>query len=318
MTAVGVLGDSDSHGYRDTVQLGRHGRGGGVDPPPLQWTEIWDRLRASEVSLGPRGQWGTSRRVARMRGWLGLSRRAPRKLDHQNNLAFSGARCSSLNGGHGEQVGALLDIMRRRPDAWERGVVVIRIGVNDFGQPDQLHRLLLTDQATGALHVIAHCVREIEVAVDRIHQAAPGVTIVLVGIFDNANWPKALERWRNPSELLVIEEGLDVFDDGLRRVAQQDRRVLFHDDRAWFRELWGSRDTQGNPDYSSVSVGSWSVSNTAGDGPENVVLADGHFGTLANGLWLNSLIRQIVRETSIHLTPIHSDELESLVRTGMD
>ena len=313
VTAVGVLGDSDSHGYRDTMLLGPGGRGAGEYPPPLQWTEIWDHLRGHQISLGPRGRWGTSRRVARVMGWMGLSTRAPCKLDHRNNLAFSGARCRSLNHGHDEQVGALLDIMRRRPSAWHGGIVVIRIGVNDFGQPVHLDRLLQPDEADGILRSIHSCVREIETAVHRIRRVGPEVTVVLIGVFNNVHWPQALERWRDAEELLVIEESLDRFDDGLRRIAAENPGVLFHDDRAWFRALWGGRDGQGNPDYTSVSIGSIQVSNTAGDAPENVVLGDGHFGTLANGVWLNSLIQLILRETSIPLTPLGSVELEGLV-----
>lgn len=312
---VGVLGDSDSHSYHDSILLpAPHQRGGEYRSTTFQWTEIWERLRPAEVDLGEWGTWGTSRRAARIRRALWLPARAPRKVDYRYNLAFSGARCLHLVTTASRQVEPLLRLMDRDPQRWARGVVIIRIGINSIGGTDHLDSYAEDGVTPETRERILPCVEHIQDGVQQIREAHPTTRIVLIGIANDANWAKRLDRWQDPEALANIAQVLDLFDGALAGMARSDPYTAFMDDRAWFRRHWGGRDPDdGRPAYGSVSLGGpVPVTNTYGDHPSNVAVEDGHAGTVANGIWLSDLVKLIEEEWNLGLTPPRPDEVARL------
>lgn len=318
-TPVGVLGDSDSHSYQDrlTFPSGSSARGGSHRATSFQWTEVLGRLRSEPLDLGPWGEWGSRGSLARMSEWLGRPARAPRKEDYRHNFAVSGAVCADLMEGGWRQAPRLLQLMGTAPARWANGIVVIRVGVNSFGREADLDRLARDPADPAVRGQIDRCLGHIEDSISLIRNAHPGMRFVLVGIFDNTHWARYAGRWQDPSALRNIGAGLDRFDHGLRRLADQRPGIAFFDDRAWFARHWGGRDAQGRPAYRSVPLeGIGSVSNTAGDDPRHAVLADGHAGTVWNGLWARALVEVMNRSFGLNVEPILDGEIAALLRAS--
>ncbi len=308
---MAVLGDSDSHGYHDTVAFpeGSPQRGGAFAKTTHQWTEILATLRPSEINLGPVGMTGAPRRLAPMRAAIGLEARSPRKLDHLHNFAYSGLGCNALMNGH-RQVPNLLRLMKTNPTLWQRGVVIIRIGINDFGQKDALDILAKhpSDPALNAL--VDACLNAFSQATAAIRAQHPQVAIVVVGIFNNANLSYRQDHWHNPEPLAHIDSVLNRFDNGLKRLVGADPKMAFFDDRAWFASLWGGRDAKGRPAYRNVVIGpNLSVSNTIGDEPHNAFIADGHSGTAYNAKWAQAMVNFLNTSFAMGIRPITDDEV---------
>ncbi len=315
---VAVLGDSDSHSYHDRITFPSGGlkRGGAYRETTLQWTEVLARLRGQRLDPGDWGVHGTRGMVARARRWLGREGRSPPKEDFRYNFALSGSECSDLLEGYAQQARALASLMDQEPEYWRNGVVVIRIGVNSFGDAAELEQMAHDPMAAQAQRKIASCVQDIRRSVEMLHARHPRVRIVLVGIFDNSNWVPYLDRWRNPAMLANIGQGLDVFDHALRDMARADPRIAFFDDRAWFAKRWGARDARGGPAYHELVVGGLHVRNTAGDAPRNAVLADGHAGTAWNAEWARSLVELLNSRFNLGIAPITEAEVAAVVGTG--
>jgi hypothetical protein len=311
---VAVLGNSDSHSYQDSLLL--HGpttRGGPYRAVTYQWTEIWMRLRGSEVDLGTWGTWGSRWKVARVLQAVGVPARAPRKQDYAHNFAVSGAHCAHLLDEGFPQVPPLLRVMNRDRDRWAKGVVIIRIGINSFGRTAQLEEYSTRGLDTSARERVMNCVSAIERAISHIRSKHPTVRIVLIPISDDTNLAANLDRWRDPTALARIDEVLSLFEERLRAMADRDQRLAFLDERGWFRRQWGSRAPDGSPDYRAVSFGGpVPVTNSMGDHPRHLTLSDGHAGTVSNGLWLMNLVDLLNARWGLGLTPITRDEIARL------
>lgn len=316
--ALAVIGDSDSHSYQDSYSFpaGSDARGGAYKRSSLQWTEALDRLRGRQLNLGEWGLYGYRRMLLRTGRLVGLSLRAPRKQDYRYNFAGSGNGCDDLLGGT-SQVQQLVELMDQDPAPWRTGVVVIRIGINTFGDADELDALAQDAGATATQGKIRGCINSIQQSLALLHARHPGLRIVLVGIFNDAHWAMYLDRWQSPTSLSNIDTGLDVFDDALRSMAQSDPRIAFFDDRAWFAEHWGTRDERGMPAYRDLVIGSLRVANTAGDEPHNAVLADGHAGTAWNACWAQSMVALLNSRFGLGLAPITDAEVATLVVAGL-
>lgn len=315
---LGVVGDSDSHSYHDRLRFsGDDGARGGVHHATTwQWTEALQRLRGGWVDQGEWGRHGAPGAVARAAGWVGLQARAPEKEDFRYNFAVSGARCESLMGGE-RQVPQLVDLMDEEPEAWRGGVVVIRIGVNSFGQSDSLERLAANPDDPELSATITRCISAMREAVRHLHQSHPQTRLVLVGIFDNSNIGEAALAPRAPVALRNIATALDRYDDALKAMAARDARIAFFDDRAWFASLWGTRSPDGRPRYRDVEIGGrLRISNTQGDAPSHAVLADGHAGSAWNALWAKALVDLINREFGASIPPVDEPGLLALLRPG--
>jgi len=306
-----VLGDSNSHAYQDYVwfSAGSTERGGSFRPRTFQWTEVLARLRGQQLDPGPWVRWGRPGVVALGREWMGLpGGRAPRKEDYLYNFANSGASCKNLMGGRFRQVPRLVALMDQEPERWAHGVVVIRIGLNNWGGSLDLqasHPL-----APELREVAAYCAGEIGAAVRRIHASHPATRILLVGIGNEADDPANFERWQSAAEIRNIRTALDGFNAGIRHLTEGDARLAYFDDLAWFQAHWGSRSADGKPNYKTVEIGpELRVTNTIGDDPRNAVLADLHPGLVWNALWAQALVARLCETFDLPLTPIGDEEL---------
>lgn len=314
---VGILGDSDSHSYHDTILLSDPKlRGGPYRPTTFQWGEVLGRLRSNQLDLGEWGTWGSRVKIARVLSACGLEGRAPKKLDFRYNFAVSGAGCSDLLEGTQRQTQRLLHLMKKDPQRWYNGLIIIRIGVNSFAHTrhlDELARKGFTPESRASVN---KCLDYVHKSVREIRTHFPTTRIVLVGIFDNSNWVPNLSKWQSPMELANIREALDLFDDELRAVVQQDKYMAFFDDRAWFMNYWGGRNSKGHPAYRTVNLcGDIPVTNSQGDHPKNAVVADGHAGTAWNGLWARSLVDLTNQKFGLNIMPITQTEITYLIET---
>jgi hypothetical protein len=317
---IAVLGDSDSHSYQDSIWYPADGaeRGGEHHAATFQWTEVLARLRPEPLDLGEWGRWGSRSLPVRLLDPFGVRARAPRKEDFRYNLAFAGARGSDLMTGIWRQAPRLLDMMDEDAARWRRGVVIIRIGVVDFGYASSLDRLAANPQDPEVRAAMDGCLRHVRASLDLIHSRHPETRAVLVGIFDNSHFPSYLEFWHSRAALDNISAGLDYFDGELRALAAADPRLAFFDDRAWFASLWGSRDAHGLPAYLTVAVGKeLQVENSAGDAPGNAVLSDGHAGVVWNTLWAQALVKLLNDSFHLAVAPITNEEAERFLKNDL-
>jgi len=316
---LAVLGDSDSHSYHDTISFKNPlERGGKFRSITFQWTEVLERLRNNQIDQGSWGVWGSKRGlIAELRSAIGLEGRAPKKLDFQYNFAVSGAGCADLVEGYGRQTQRLLYLMKKKPLQWQNGLIVIRIGINSIGQTRQLERYAEEGFTAAARESILKPINYVRMAVVMIRKEFPTVRIVLIGDLDDSDWAPNLSKWHSARELAGIHAALDFYDSGLRSIARGYKYTAFSDDRKWFRELWGERDSLGIPAYKTVTLGgSFPVYNSQGDDPHNNVVGDGHAGTVWNGLWAANLIKLVNREFNMNITPITDDEILGLIQKG--
>lgn len=316
---LGVLGDSDSHSFQDSVSFGDGPsmRGGKYRADTLQWTDVLGRLRPDQVDMGPWGVWGTRLGwEARWQDRLGWPSRFFQKEDYRYNLAMSGATCDQLMDGPRRQAQRLRDLMDLAPEWWRKGVVVIRIGINDVGTLEPMEALAQGVDDAPVLQKIDQCVHDIRRAVAWIRERHPDTGIVVVGIFNNAHWAKFVDRWQDPVQLARIDAALDRFDGPLREWAASQPKTAFFDDRRLAREHWGGRDAEGHPAYRRATLFGLQVTNTAGDEPTNASVADGHNGTAENALFAQTLVRLLNSELGTKVRPIDDAEVKPLLAYG--
>jgi hypothetical protein len=314
---LAVLGDSDSQAYQDRIWM-PNGRGGAHAQGTFQWTEALVALRGQALDLGAWGIWGSRKRLVQAAEWLGVAGRAPRKQDHQYNFAFAGAGCSDLNEGVFRQAPRLLVEMNHEPDRWRNGIVVIRIGINGLGWLQTMDAFASNPRDAAAVAVAEACLADIKRAMVSLRGAHPSIRFVLVGIFNNADWPPYFDRWRSAQAIANINAGLDSFDAGLRQLTAATPRSAFFDERAWFRGQWGQRGREGEPTYRVVSLRSGlQVTLTQGDAPEHAVLADGHAGLVWNALWAQALVALLRTTLDVPVPAIADAEVASFVAQAM-
>jgi hypothetical protein len=279
---------------------------------------VLGRLRPQQLDLGPWGAWGLYGKLAsawRASG-IPLAVRGPRKFDYENNFAIGGAHCSDLFGGWRE-VPRLLELMASAPARWERGVVVIRIGVNDIAKVDRMDRLAVDPHDAWVHARYEECTAAIGRTVQAIHAAHPAARIVLVGMYDLAQWPTFLDRWRSATAIANITQGLDDYDNALRGMAARDARIAFFDDRAFFRRHWGGRTAEGMPAYHPYALSpSFSVRNAVGDEPSHTALEDDHCGAAWNAMWAQDLVALMNERFDARIPPLANAELLRLL--GLD
>lgn len=327
---LAVIGDSDSQGFRDVHDPNAPAvpRGGRFADTTFQWTEALAKLRGDQLDLGEWGMHGMRGRVAAAIEWVGVANpieswgwevRAPKKRDHRYNFAYSGDGCSDLFGGWSRQVPRLVRTMDAEASKWRNGIVVIKIGGNDFANDIPNLNLLAQDpQSPVARAKMDMCLLQIRKAVALIHQNHPQTRIVLGGIFNNSNWERMHDQWHSPTQLANISKGLDYFDDALLAMVKPDPRLAFFSDRQWFEGIWGSRGSDGRPDYRVYKLGPQiQVINSGGDAPTHATLADGHAGLVWNAKWAQALVTLINSRFDLKLTPVTDDDvLRFVVATG--
>ena len=308
---LAVVGDSNSQSYHDDKWFPPENgeRGGPLRDRTFQWTEVMARLRGQELDLGPWVHWGRPGVVARGREWLGMSGgRAPQKWDYLYNFANSGAACRNVMGGRFRQVPRLVELMDRDPARWQRGVVVIFIGDNDFSG-------LLEQQASNpsdpeVLRVIDHCAGVMNAAVALIHASHPSTDVLLVGLPNGADDPTNQDKLQSPEPLRNVRIALDAYNAAVRKVAGDNPRTAFFDADRWQLDLFGTRDAAGKPVYKTVPLGpKLTLGFTMGDAPKHAMLADDHAGVAWNALWAQALVARMKEAFGLPLTPISDDEV---------
>jgi hypothetical protein len=312
---IAVLGDSDSKSYHDSFTFKNPAeRGGPYRPTTYNWIEVLARLRGNQLDPGEWALWGMRTPIVRIREVFGMPTRLPRAEEYRYNFAFEGATCSQLLEGPRRQVPRLLELIDREGDRWNRGIIVVRIGINSFGGSGDIARLARNSADPQVMAGIDACLDNIRTALVTIRAKHPKTHIVLVGVFNNADWAENLARWQSADETANIARGLDRFDDGLRRIAEDDPAAAFFDDRAWFRERWGSRDGDGKPAYGDVVIGrGFKVSNSTGDHPSHASVVDGHAGAVWHALWAQSLVGVLNERFDLGIPPIEDEELVGLL-----
>ncbi|MCG8312659.1 MAG: hypothetical protein MI976_05535 [Pseudomonadales bacterium] len=308
---VAVLGDSDSHCYRD--HFDKLARGGEYHSVTFNWTEIWQMLRANEIDQGEFGKWGTHFRIARVMHRLGCLARAPRKLDFKYNYALSGVRCESLLDSWPYQGRWLLRYLQRNPIAWHNGVVIIRIGINDFGQIHHLNNFEQSGLDKAIATKVDRCVAAIEAIMNAILSACEGIKVVLVGIARDYYRADIMANLSN-QKLENIESVLSYFDKQLVFLSDASPRVMFVDDFAWWHRYFQFKVGDARPNDKTTLSDGFELYSAIGDAPHNVTLSDGHAGTVSNGLWLMHLVDSLRAQWGLNLTPIKDTELTRIVR----
>src|SRR5262249_17277697 len=134
-------------------------RGAEYRPITLQWTEVLARLRGDALDFGAWGTYGTTRIPAFVAKKLGIVVRKPRPEDYRYNFAMSGAECSDLLGGW-QEAPALVKLMDESPARWQRGIVIIRIGINTFGKLKSMEGLARDPPDADVLARIDGCIAD--------------------------------------------------------------------------------------------------------------------------------------------------------------
>ncbi|MEW4366714.1 SGNH/GDSL hydrolase family protein [Aliikangiella maris] len=314
---LAVMGDSDSHAYHDYIllPLDEHTRGGRYRPFTWQWTEILYRLRNPIIDLGEPGSWGVNSKIARIAQWFQTELRAPRKQDFKFNFAISGAECADLLTGRFPQTPQLISLMDQTPQIWQKGVVIIRIGINTFGKKSALTRYAAQGLTKQTKQDIKQCIDVIQQSVASIHQHHPQVKILLVGIFNNAHWVPNFDLFQSATELAKIDRVYDQFDNHLIEIANNHKNIAFFNERQWFKNYWGSRDQYGKPAYHEQRFGNiLTVSNSVGNHPSHSILGDGHAGTAWNILWAKAIILSLNQAFSLNIPPVTDQEIMELLK----
>jgi hypothetical protein len=177
------------------------------------------RFRAAR-SDGPAANFGLTRSAI----WLRIALQAPPGADPDWLLELAYPPLDRLElyvagagGGWSRQVPRLVRAMDAEASKWRNGIVVIRIGGNDFANDVTNLDLLAKDpQSPVARAKMDMCLSEIRKAVAMIHHAHPQTRIVLVGVFNNVNWERMHDQWHSPTPLANISKGLDYYDDAYR------------------------------------------------------------------------------------------------------
>lgn len=316
-----VLGDSDSHAYQDRISFPEGGtqRGGPHRAGTLQWTEVLSRLRGHEIDPGAWGEWGVRGRWAGILGVIGIERRAPLKQDHEFNYAWSGATCADLDTGIARQAPRLVARMDEQPESWRRGVVVIRIGINDLGTRDVMEGFARDGDSAANRERVEACLAHLRAAVGLITARHPQTAVLLVGVLDNVDWPRSAGRWMAAGERANIRAVLDRFDAGLVALAADAPRRAFFDDRAFYAQRVGRRGDDGRAAYAAIPVRdaegriAWWAAFVEGDAPTSLYLADGHAGTVLNAHWAQALTATLHDRLGVAITPISDAERDAFL-----
>ena len=310
-----VIGDSNSHSFQDRVAFpaGTGERGGPFHARTFNWTEVLDKLRGKEIDSGPWVVWGSSGLLATGREALGLSGgRAPKKEDFLYNFANSGASCANLMDGRFRQAPRLVAVMDKEPERWKRGVVLIRMGLNDWSSSLDLQSR--EPDSPKLAELTSRCVKQIGATLKLIHESHPQTLILVAGIANEADDAAQNNNWVSEAERNNIWKALDSFNAGIRKLAESEPNTAFFDDAAWLVQRWGTRGGAPKPAFKTVTIGkSFVVTNSIGDDPHNLLLADDHAGLVGNALWAQSLVARLREAFKLPLTPISDDEVARFV-----
>ncbi|MBI1393683.1 MAG: hypothetical protein GC152_13165 [Alphaproteobacteria bacterium] len=307
-TLIAVVGDSDSHAYRDRINGIR--RGGAYHQVTFNWLEIWRRLRPGEIDPGQFRVSGAPETIARAMAAVGAPTRTPAKEDFSYNYALSGADCASLFDAWPRQGAQLVARITAAPAEWRNGIVIIRIGINDLGQARHLLHWL-EDPGAGVDRAEA-CLNAVDRAVSAIRGVA-GTRIALIGVARETDAPIDSLESLSSAERARAEAPLDLFDRGLAQIATDRDGVAYVDGRSWFARRFATTETPG----ASANIAGMRVLNERSDRPDHLHLEDNHAGTVAGGLFLQSLVDELNRQLGCGFEPIGDEEIADLIRSAL-
>ena len=118
----------------------------------------------------------------------------------------------------GQMVHQLLALMDQAPERWRKGVVVIRIGVNDVST-NRLDHVGPQWTRTGPDGQGRQLCQPLQAGSVDDSGAAPATRIVLVGLFDNSHWAPLTSQWQDAESMRQIAMGLKAFNGPLRQLA---------------------------------------------------------------------------------------------------
>lgn len=316
---LAVVGDSGSHSYQDGISFppGSPERGGVFRPRTFQWTEIIARLRGHELDLGPWVSWGRPSLVAWGRELLGADGgRAPKKEDYLYNFANSGATCANLLGvGYRQrfhQVPRLIAMMDRDSELWKRGIVVIRIGINDWAPTLALQAH--SPDAPEVRSVIDFCATEIGKSLARIHASHPKTRVLVAGLAVDTADPEVQQTWQTAQEIDNLQIAVGNFNTAVRKVTESAPGAAFFDEAAWSARHWGARAPGEVHPVVTIEISkTFKVTNTGGDDPHNALLADDHAGLVSNTLYAQSIVLRLREAFQSPVTPISDEEVAAFV-----
>ena len=314
---LAVLGDSDSQSYQDDNWFppGSGERGGAFHRSTLQWTEILVKLRSARIDMGPWGEWGQRRSVARVLDWVGLSSRSPAKEDYQYNMAVSGAVCDDLVWGVTRQAPRLADLISQAPAEWRAAIIVIRMGGNDINTHHMLELMAKDPTAPTIKERSSNCVNRIQETIRLLRAVQPTLRFVIASPMSDNDDPFNAALWRSAREQANLAQGFSYLQNALRDMAAHDSALHYIDDSRWFQGRWGTRDASGKPDYKSVRIGDvLEVTNTAGDDPHNAILKDDHAGLAFNALYAQFLVDELNSTWKLNVPPISEAELSTFIK----
>jgi len=297
---VAVLGDSDSHSYRDSYDS--KSRGGAYHAYSYNWLELWARLSEGEIYPGQWGVWGTGYRIAHIKNMLMLKSRSPKKLDYEYDFAVSGLGCRSLLDDWPYQGKWLLNELRSNPEYWASGLVIIKIGINDIGKNSDLIKWRMTGLDQQAEILVSDCVNSILKITKAILDESPGIRVAISGVTRNYNFMDEWDEKLNKDEINNIEKVLSAFDTRLQNYADDLPTVAYIDDHFWFNRIFGSQES-GNLKSKIEFIDGVELINASGDEPVNMLLQDHHTGTLYNGLWIAHLVNELNKQLGMTLSP---------------
>jgi hypothetical protein len=203
-------------------------------------------------------------------------------------------------------------MMDRDPELWKRGVVVIRIGVNDWSRTLDLQAH--SPDAPEVRAVTDFCAGEIRKSLERIHASHPQTRVLVVGLAVDTADPEIQEGWHTAQEINNLQIAVDKFNAAVRKVAESAPGGAFFDDAAWSARHWGARAADEVHPEVSIEIGkAFKVTNTGGDDPHNGLLADDHAGLAWNALWAQSFVELLRNTYHLPLTPISDQEVAAFV-----
>lgn len=299
LVPIAVLGDSDSHSYRDSYD--NKERGGKHHANSYNWIELWSRLAKDEINPGQWGTWGSHYRIARIKNMLILKSRSPKKLDYEYNYAVSGLSCRSLLTEWPYQGKWLLNEIRSNTEYWNNGIVIIKIGYNDIGKASDLKQWKKSGLSAESTALVSNCIDSIITMSNSILAVSPNVKISITGVARTYNFMDEWDESLDEKSVQNIEEVLSEFDSRLIKYTTDQSRVAYIDDHIWFNKIFGSQESNDLKSRIEFFEGIELI-NASGDEPINMLLADHHTGTLYNGLWINHLINEINRQFNMTLS----------------
>lgn len=299
LTPVAVLGDSDSHSYRDSYD--NKSRGGDYHAYSFNWLELWAHLSEYEIYPGQWGVWGNNYRIARIKNIFLLKSRSPKKLDYEYNYAVSGLGCQSLLDEWPYQGKWLLNEIKSNPEYWANGLVIIKIGFNDIGKNNDLNKWKKTGLDQKASILVSSCTNSIIKTSNLILSELPGIRVAITGIARNYNFMDEWDEKLNRNSITNIESVLSEYDSRLLKYANNTTRVAYIDDHYWFNDIFGSQESSNLKSQVEFFEGV-NLINASGDEPINILLHDHHTGSLYNGLWLTHMISEINQQVGMKLS----------------